>query len=383
MKHIEYYNKQKILQLYYDGASPSLLSDEYHIPQSTLFYWISKYPKASLSSPAQHQIKNWSKLVSHNKKLEAELDFIKRTVVKTLSLRQRMAIIDAEYGKESLNIQCEALDISRATYLNHRYRNKNDNAWYKRREAEYSEIISQIFVESGRVYGAKKIAAIMHKQGKPVSSKYVRKIMAESGLISVRSNSEKDRLIVARNVREAAHASQEFKVTKINQVWVSDTSAISIHHRYYYVCVYIDLFSRKVVGWGLGRNNSTQLTKRTFLKAYQERGNPKSLTIHTDNGACYTSYSFNRILKKLRLPHSFSRIRIPHDNAVAESFFNTMKRESIYLDGLPKSFRELEDRVSKFIEIYNSVRPHEHLDYCSPDEFEKASQQTTNGKKQQ
>ena len=60
-----------------------------------------------------------------------------------------------------------------------------------------------------------------------------------------------------------------------------------------------------------------------------------------------------------------------------------MKRESIYLDGLPKSFRELEDRISKFIEIYNSVRPHEHLDYCSPDEFEKASQKTTNGKKQQ
>ena len=140
------------------------------------------------------------------------------------------------------------------------------------------------------------------------------------------------------------------------------------------MCVYIDLFSRKVLGWNLGRNNSSQLVKRTFLQAYKRRNSPKGLIIHTDNGACYTSFSFNQTLSKLGLTHSYSRVRVPHDNAVAESFFSILKREGIYLYGYPNSFRELKTHIKMFIEKYNSTRPHQHLDYLSPNEFEKKHQ---------
>lgn len=109
----------------------------------------------------------------------------------------------------------------------------------------------------------------------------------------------------------------------VNQVWVSDTSAVLTHGRLYYICVYLDLFSRKVVAWRIGNNNSTQLVKRTFLEGYSMRSRPKSLVIHTDNGTCYTAYSYERALQQCRVSHSLSRAHIPHDNAVAESFFNT------------------------------------------------------------
>lgn len=345
------------------------ICQEYRIAHSTLYKWINDYPKQVILDKTMPRYST-AKLFSHARKLEAELAFLKRTVIKDISLRERMRIIDEEYGKESLHVQCDALDINRSTYLNHKYRNKNEDTWFKKREAEYTELIADIYEQSGHVYGARKIAAIMRARGKSVSSKYVRKIMSESGFVSARSSTDKGYQLVARHLREAARSSQEFKVSGINQVWVSDTTAVSVHNRYYYICAYIDLFSRKVVGWGIGRNNSTQLAKRTFLKAYKDR-KPKSLTLHTDNGACYVSYSFNQTLLKCGVDHSYSRMHIPHDNAVAESFFNTLKREGIFLNGYPTSLRELREHIEVYIEKYNSIRPHEHLSYISPDEFER------------
>lgn len=141
---------------------------------------------------------------------------MQRTVVKDLSLRDRMAIIDAEYGKESLHVQCEALGVNRGTYLNHKYRNKNDDVWFKKREAKYTKLIIDIYEQSGQVYGVRKIAAIMCHRGDIVSQKYVRKIMTENGLASARSNQDKRYALIARHLRKAAHSSQNFKPDGIN-----------------------------------------------------------------------------------------------------------------------------------------------------------------------
>lgn len=350
--------------------SGSAICQEYHIPHSTLYLWIAEYPceKVMIAS-SKKRLPTISKMLSHSKKLESKVSFLQRTVVKDLSLRERMAIIDAEYGKESLHVQCEALDVKRGTYLNHRYRNKNDDTWFKKREAKYTKLIIDIHEQSGHVYGARKIAAIMCRAGNIVSQKYVRKIMMENGLVSARSNLDRRYTLITRHLRKAARSCQEFKPDGVDQVWVSDTSSFFVNNHYYYICTYIDLFSRKVVGWGVGRNNSTQLTKRTFLKAYALR-NPKNLILHTDNGSCYTSFSFNQVLAKRAVSHSYSRPRIPQDNAVAESFFNTLKREGIFLNGYPRSYRELQENVGRFIAKYNSERPHEHLGHISPNEFE-------------
>ena len=86
--------------------------------------------------------------------------------------------------------------------------------------------------------------------------------------------------------------------------------------------------------------------------------------------ANYTSFSFAQALEKHGVDLSHSRPHVPHDNAVAETFFSTLKREGIFLDGYPKSLRDLTKRLGEYIEQYNSKRPHEHLDYLSPDEFE-------------
>ena len=372
MRKIIYHNKHHILKLYYQGVPPAFLMREYRIPSSTLYSWIAKNPRSVVMTTTNSQeITNWYHRERRYKKTEKKFEFIYRAVIKNMPRSEKIAIIDREYGKESLHVQCEALNLNRSTYINHRYRSKKENAWFKKREAEYSEIIRKIYEKSGHVYGGRKIAAIMRKDGYRVSDKYVRRRMSEMGIRSNRSASDKDHLLVARHLREARRSALEFKPDSVNQVWVSDTSAVLTHGRLYYICVYLDLFSRKAVAWRIGRNNSTQLVKRTFLEGYSMRSRPKSLVIHTDNGACYTAYSYEQILRKYRVSHSLSRAHVPHDNAVAESFFNTLKREGIFLNGYPRSLRELNERVSMYIEYYNSTRPHEHLGYLSPNEFER------------
>ena len=201
--------KFKLVKLYYEGTPATKICQEYRVAHSTLYKWINDYPEqAILEKSMPHR--SITKLFSHTKKMEAELAFLQRTVIKDISLRERMAVIDKEYGKESLHVQCEALNVNRSTYLNHKYRNKNDDTWFKKREAEYTELIADIYEQSGHVYGARKIAAIMRARGKSVSSKFVRRIMSESGFVSARSSADKSYQLVARHLREAAHSSQEF-----------------------------------------------------------------------------------------------------------------------------------------------------------------------------
>lgn len=373
MKHrINTKKKYKIIELYYEGASAKSLCREYNISRSTLYKWIADHPQESMIRAKLKKEKpvSISRMVSHTEKIESEIDFLHHVAIAQIPLKERMNMIDKDYGKRSLRAQCDALEVNRATYLNHRNRNKNEDAWFIKREAEYTEYIRKIYEDSGHVYGSKKITAIMKKNGKPVTRQYVSRIMRRSGMISIRSPINITRRLAKKNMHGTNYSNTPFKTDAPNKTWSSDVTAICIHNHYYYICVYIDLFSRKAVGHSIGRNGSVQLVKRAFIKAYNDR-HPKNLTVHTDNAAVYTSYSYNKMLQERDVQHSYSRPGIPHDNAVAESFFNSLKSESIMRENYPNSFRELKERVEEYMRWYNSERSHEYLKYVSPDVYEK------------
>ena len=338
MKRITYNDRDRIIKLYSQGVKPKALIKEYHIPSSTLYYWINNIPiKVAANSNQVHTISSWSRLNSHCKKIESELAFVQRAIIDKMEPKERMSIIDEKFGEESLNVQCDALQVNRGTYLNHRLRGKKENSIYKQRDAKYTAMIKQIFEESGGVYGPKKITAILRKRNELVSSDYVKKLMAELGFISSLSPKDKEYRYTTSYMRRERRFCDASEVTDINQVWVSDTTAVQIKDVYYFICVFIDLCSRRVLAWKIGRNNSTQLTKTTFLEAYKNRNpKPKALVIHTDNGACYTSFSFNKALRDKKITHTYSRPKTPHDNAVAEAFFKTLKREGICMATLPR-----------------------------------------------
>ena len=123
---------------------------------------------------------------------------------------------------------------------------------------------------------------------------------------------------------------REFTADHPDQIWVSDITYFKVKNYSLFLCVIIDLFSRKVVGYKVSHKSSTNLVTSTFRQAFQSRGCPENLTFHSDRGCQYTSETFRTLLKSCSVNQSFSHTGRPIDNAVAETFFATFKREEAY-----------------------------------------------------
>ena len=162
---------------------------------------------------------------------------------------------------------------------------------------------------------------------------------------------------------------QDFNTEAPNKVWISDVTQFNLNQHRFYVCVIIDIFSRKVIAYHISLNNSTQLTKTTFKKAYEARHPSEGLLFHTDNGSNYLSNTFMGYLSSLGVKQSFSRVHVPYDNSVCEAFFSNMKREELYRFKYP-TVAEFKRGVEKYIRFFNSERPHATLKYKTPDKYE-------------
>lgn len=164
---------------------------------------------------------------------------------------------------------------------------------------------------------------------------------------------------------------RNFTVQRPNQIWVSDITYFRVEGYGLYLCIILNLYSRRIIGFKVSKNASTNLVTATFRAAYEERGRPEGLTFHSDRGTQYTSKAMTALLQKYEIRQSFSATARPHDNAVAETFFATLKKEEAYRREYTSedSFRK---SVQRFIQFYNEVRPHRTLKYQTPQGFEDA-----------
>ncbi len=165
------------------------------------------------------------------------------------------------------------------------------------------------------------------------------------------------------------HLQQDFNQQAPNLVWASDFTYVKVNGHNNYLCVILDLFSRKVIGWHVSSHHDVDLTITTFNKAYENRGYPEYVLFHSDRGSEYTAYTFRKLMDKCNIIQSFSKKGYPYDNACCESFFKQMKREEINRRNY-HSLREFYLSCFEYIERYNSKRPHSSLDYLTPNEVE-------------
>ena len=301
-------------------------------------------------------------------RLESIIEILKSATCTPRSpLRQRLYVAEQLYGKYNVHVICDAFDIPRGTFYNHVLRNKKDNTWYAKRREGLRLRIQEIFDESNQVFGAAKIAAVMKSEGIKVSNEMVRTLMCDMGLVSIRQSAKK--LYEDEGRKYKNYLNQEFDTTQPNEVWVSDVTYFKYGENAYYICVIIDLFSRMVVGYKIGKTNSTQLVKSTFQNAYITRRPGSSLIFHTDRGGNYRSKTMNDYIRSLNIAHSFSRAHVPYDNSVMVSFFSSKKREELYRTKY-RSESDFRNAVDKYIVFYNTKRPHKKLQYKTPEQKE-------------
>src|SRR5574344_2189291 len=166
------------------------------------------------------------------------------------------------------------------------------------------------------------------------------------------------------------HLNRDFYSSQIDKVYVGDITYIPTNEGWLYLAVVIDIYSRKVVGWSMNYTLHTSIVNNALEMAIKRRNPPKGLIYHTDRGSQYASYEHKNLLEKHGIVQSMSKKGDCWDNAVAESFFHSLKTELIHHEKfLTRS--QANEKIFEYIEIfYNRQRLHSSNGYMSPSEFE-------------
>lgn len=276
--------------------------------------------------------------------------------------------IDAEKAQYPIGLLCRVLDVSRPGYYAHKRRPPSKRA---QRDVALGAKIAAIHARSSKRYGSPRVHDELRDEGERVSRKRVARIMKEHDLrgkrrrrYRVTTMSEHD-MPIAANVLE-----RDFTASAPNQKWVGDITYIWTREGWMYLAVLIDLFSRRVVGWAMGDSLATELPLRALQMAIQRRRPPRGLIHHTDRGCQYASADYRAVLAQHGIVASMSRKGNCWDNAVAESFFATLKTELVRdIDFLTREHarRELFAYIEGF---YNRRRRHSSLGYANPNKVE-------------
>jgi len=266
---------------------------------------------------------------------------------------------------------CKVLKVGRSSY----YR------WYsgdisnrKLENFELTVAIKEIFTQSNNTYGSPRISAELKRRGHSASKPRVAKLMRLNGLKSkirkryrVTTTNSNHKLAISAN-----HLNRNFIPAALNKAWVSDITYIRTNQGWLYLTTILDLFDRQIIGWSL---SETMLTKETIIPAWKMAVNKREiddqLIFHSDRGVQYASKEFRRYLNsKPLITQSMSRKGNCWDNAVAESFFKTLKVELIYHQEYT-TIQQAKLAVFEYIEVwYNRKRLHSSLGYNTPVEIE-------------
>jgi putative transposase len=269
-------------------------------------------------------------------------------------------------GDLPVNALCLTTGVSRASY----YR------WWVRpgvpAEMELRDTMQHIALEFP-AYGYRRITAELKRRGWDVNRKHVLRIMREDNLLCLRRR----RFVLTTDSRHDLpiypNLAREMTPTAVNQLWVADITYIRLRQEFVYLAVMLDAFSRRVVGWALGRTLEAELTLSALGMALRQRQPPPGLVHHSDRGVQYADRDYTGLLREHGIVISMSRRGNPYDNAFAESFIKTLKYEQVYRE----EYRDLADvyrSIHHFIEVvYNQQRLHSALGYLPPAEFEQAT----------
>ena len=270
---------------------------------------------------------------------------------------------------EPIKLLCQTLDVSRAGYYAHCHKPERLR---RQQDQTLTPLICQEFEASYKSYGSPRLQMALRRQGHQCGKNRVARLMRQAGL-RVR---QKRRFRPCTTQSNHGLAIAENWLAKVpaparpNQVWVSDITYLPTQEGWLYLAMTLDACSRKVVGWCTDDSLETFMVTEALKLARQRRGPAPGLLHHSDRGVQYASSACRALLAKYQITASMSRKGNCYDNAMAESFFATLKTEC-FGDGLTTSKAQAKLMLFDYIEaFYNTRRFHSALGYQSPVEFE-------------
>ena len=264
---------------------------------------------------------------------------------------------------------CKCLKVSRAAYYKWK---QNKEQTPTSNTVKLKGLIREIWEDSYKLYGSPKVTEMLRRRGECYSTSYIARLMKEMGIKSmikqkfIATTDSKHTYPVCENLLD-----REFDVNELGKVWVSDITYIRCGQNWLYLTSMIDLADRKVVGWSLSEDMTTEKTVyQAWLNARRNRDIVNGFIFHSDRGVQYAAYQTSKLfLSNEKASQSMSRKGNCWDNAVAESFFKTIKCELIHLRKW-ESYTQVFEAVNEYVYWYNTKRIHTGLGYLTPLEKE-------------
>ena len=282
----------------------------------------------------------------------------------------KFACIHDQEHSYPIGFMCKVFDVSKSGYY-HWKAAEPKRAERATKELRLVRMIEDIHTGSRKIYGSPKIAGIMRELKNGCSKNKVVKLMKKYG---IRSRTRKK----FKKTTDSNHSHklapnlivQDFKAYYPNQIWVGDITYVPTTKGWLYLATVIDLFSRKVVGWAFSDRLKRDIVIRAHKMAVNNRSPQPGIVFHSDKGSQYASREFRSLLASHGILQSMSGRGNCWDNAVAESFFSSLKKELVHLEKF-ESKEHAMTKIFHWIEAeYNRTRVHSTLGYLSPSKFE-------------
>ncbi len=282
----------------------------------------------------------------------------------------KFELMEAQKAHFPIDFMCRQLEVSRSGFY----------AWQKRpvsqrqrQDEELARQVAAVHQRSRGTYGSPRVQAELRAQGRRVSRKRVARLMGQQGLAArsrrrwVRTTDSRHTQPVAPNLLQ-----RHFSPGQPNCTWATDITYVWTRQGWLYLAVVLDLFSRLVVGWAMGELIDRHLVLRALDMALKGRQPPRGLLHHSDRGSQYASEGYQRALAARGIECSMSRKGNCWDNAVAESFFSSLKMELVHEADFATR-EQARAALFDYIEVfYNRQRRHSSLGYLSPVEYERS-----------
>jgi transposase InsO family protein len=282
----------------------------------------------------------------------------------------KYAFITQHKNAYPITLQCQVLGVSRNGYYQHQkaQKRKSDDPVHQ----EMLEWVKDIARSSDDTYGSRRMKKALNALSYPVNRNKARKLMQEAGVkvkqrrkYKVTTNSNHQNPVFDNRLN------REFNVAQLDRVYAADVTYLWTQEGWLYLAVVIDLCSRKVVGWSMSSRMKAKLVCDALQMALWRRRPKAGLIHHSDRGSQYASKAFRRLLKVHGIQGSMSRKGDCWDNAVVESFFGSLKQERVQWRNYQTRYEAQQDVLDYLAMFYNSTRLHSHLDYMSPNDYER------------